>query len=84
MPSHEHSKFASLMKSRAALVALATFVVLALAGTTYGYAALSTSVTLSVDGDSREVSALGGTVGEILESEGIEIGEHDLVAPSVD
>ncbi|MGH3306913.1 MAG: transglycosylase family protein [Nocardioides sp.] len=59
-------------------------VIVALAGTTAGYAALSKSVTVSLDGQPREVSAMGGTVGDVLSSEGIEVGKHDIVAPSVD
>ena len=66
--SNEHSK--SLIsrltppwaKSRAALVTLATVAVLAVAGTTFGYAALSKSVTLSLDGKTEQVTAMGGTV----------------------
>ena len=41
------------------MVALATVVVLAVAGTTYGYASLSKSVTLSLDGTAQTVSATG-------------------------
>ena len=93
MPFNEHSpteqspqqsRFAALIRSKGALVALATVVVLALAGTTVGYAAMSKTVTLSLDGSPQEVTAMGGTVGEILESEGIEVGKHDIVAPGVD
>ena len=47
-----------------------TAVILALAGTTYGYAALSNSVTLSLDGEEQEVTAMGDTVGDILDAEG--------------
>ncbi|HEU5454161.1 MAG TPA: transglycosylase family protein [Nocardioides sp.] len=61
-----------------------TAVIVALAGTTAGYAALSKSVTVSLDGQPREVTAMGGTVGDVLSSEGIEVGKHDIVAPSVD
>ena len=86
MPFIEHtkSKLPAVVKSRAVLVTLATAVILALAGTTYGYTALSNSVTLSLDGKDHEVTAMGETVGDILEAEGIEVGEHDMVAPSVD
>jgi uncharacterized protein YabE (DUF348 family) len=80
----EHTKFASLTKSRAALVALTTTVVLAVAGTTWGYSALNRDVTLSLDGSSQQVSTMGGTVAEVLEAEGIELGERDLVAPGLD
>ena len=71
-------------KSRAALVALATVAVLAVAGTTFGYAALSKSVTLSLDGRTEQVTAMGDTVGDVLDSEGIEVGPHDIVAPGLD
>ena len=84
MPFTKDTKFAALFKSRGALVALATLVILAVAGTTWGYASLSTSVTLSLDGQSKEVTSMGGTVADVLESEGIELGEHDLVVPSPD
>ena len=84
MPSNEHSKVAALLRSRGVLIGLVTAVILALAGTTVGYAALSKSVTVSLDGQPREVTAMGGTVGDVLSSEGIEVDKHDIVAPSVD
>ncbi|MBD8870670.1 transglycosylase family protein [Nocardioides sp. MJB4] len=49
-----------------------------------GYAALNKEVTLSVDGEARTVNALGSTVGEVLESEDIEVDERDVVAPGLD
>ncbi|MGZ8743804.1 MAG: ubiquitin-like domain-containing protein, partial [Nocardioides sp.] len=84
MPFTKDTKFAALFKSRGALVALATVVILAVAGTTWGYSSLSTTVTLSLDGESKEVTAMGDTVADVLEEEGIEVGEHDIVAPSPD
>ena len=88
MPSNEHSKLAHLTRrltqSRALMIGLATVVVLAVAGTTAGYAALNKSVTLSLDGTSQNVTAIGGTVGDVLDSEGITLGEHDVVAPGLD
>ena len=66
------------------LVALIAVVALAVAGTTYGYAAMSKHVTLSLDGKSDQVSAMGSTVGDVLDSEGITIGDHDRVAPALD
>jgi len=84
VPSNEHSKLAALFRSRGVLIGLVTAVIVALAGTTAGYAALSKSVTVSLDGQPREVTAMGGTVGDVLSSEGIEVGKHDIVAPSVD
>ncbi|SDD98689.1 Uncharacterized conserved protein YabE, contains G5 and tandem DUF348 domains [Nocardioides lianchengensis] len=65
-------------------MALSSVVVLAVAGSALGYRALSTTVVVSVDGKDREVRAMGGTVEDVLESEGIEVGSHDLVAPGLD
>jgi uncharacterized protein YabE (DUF348 family) len=75
---------ARLFLSKTALIALGAVAVLAVAGATVGYSALSTKVTVSLDGEPREVSAMGDTVGEVLESEDIEVGEHDIVAPGLD
>jgi uncharacterized protein YabE (DUF348 family) len=77
------STLTTLARSRAVLVGLITTVVLAVAGTTLGYAALAGTVTLTVDGETREVRA-DGTVADVLEAEGIELGSRDLVAPQPD
>jgi uncharacterized protein YabE (DUF348 family) len=77
-------KIAQLGNSRAALIILVTIVVVAVAGTTFGYAQMSKSVTLSLDGQAQQVHALGSTVGDVLASEGIDVSAHDVVAPSVD
>jgi uncharacterized protein YabE (DUF348 family) len=73
-----------LARSRPLMIALAGVVVLAVAGSTWGYSALSKTVTLSLDGRSQEVTAFGGTVGDVLKSEGIEVSDRDVVAPSLD
>jgi len=78
------STLARLIHSKAVLVGLTTAVILALAGTTYGYNAMNNSVTVSLDGEPREVTVMGDTVGDVLDAEGIEIGEHDQVLPSLD
>jgi uncharacterized protein YabE (DUF348 family) len=78
------SSLHGLVHSKAVLVALVTTVVLALAGTTYGYTTMSNTVTLSLDGREREVVVMGDTVGAVLESEGIDLGEHDQVFPGPD
>jgi resuscitation-promoting factor RpfB len=57
---------------------------LALAGTTFGYANLNKSITLSVDGQTSEVRTSADTVGALLRSRGIEVNGHDVVAPNVD
>ncbi len=70
--------------SRTALFTLVAVVALALAGTTFGYAKMNKTVTLSLDGQAQQVSALGTTVGDILDAQGIEVSSHDVIAPSVD
>ena len=71
----------TLARSRAVMVGLIATVVLAVAGTTLGYSALAGTVTLTVDGETREVRASGETVADVLAEEGIELGSRDLVAP---
>jgi uncharacterized protein YabE (DUF348 family) len=65
-------------------VTLVAVIVAAVAGTTVGYAALSKDVTLTLDGRTTHVSAIGDTVGDVLASEGIDVTDKDLVAPAVD
>ena len=87
MPSNEHSPLARLTGrlggSRRILAALTVVALLAVAGTTYGYSALTTSVAVSVDGETREVTSFGNTVGEVLAAEGIEVQDRDIVAPAM-
>jgi len=78
------SSIALLSKSRIALVALVAAVAAALVATTVGYAAMNKTVTLSVDGEAEQVSTMGGTVGDVLEAEGIDVGQRDVVAPGPD
>ncbi|MFT4167324.1 MAG: ubiquitin-like domain-containing protein [Microlunatus sp.] len=65
-------------------VAAAGVTALAVAGTTFAYAALNNDVTLAVDGQTQEVSTMSDTVGEVLASQDITVGEHDVVAPNLD
>ncbi|HET6625676.1 MAG TPA: transglycosylase family protein [Nocardioidaceae bacterium] len=78
------SKLALLAKSKTALAVMVSAVVMALVATTVGYAAMNKTVTLSVDGDATEISTMGKTVGDVLESEGISVDDHDVVAPGLD
>ena len=85
MPDNEHTTWLrKATTSRPLMIALATVVVLAVAGTTWGYSALSKTVTLTLDGKSEEVTAFGGTVGDVLAAQGVEVGAKDKVLPSVD
>ena len=78
------NRIAQLVSSRLLLTGLVAVVALAVVGSVLGYSALSKSVTLTLDGEAREVSALGDTVGDLLAAQGIEVGDHDLVAPGLD
>ena len=49
-----------------------------------GVVVMDKSVALSVDGETSTVHAFGGTVGDVLDKQGINIGTHDVVTPSVD
>ncbi|HWM75758.1 MAG TPA: transglycosylase family protein [Nocardioides sp.] len=73
-----------LFLSKTVLIALGVVALLAVAGTTVGYATLSTNVTVSLDGEDREVRVMGDTVEEVLESQDIEVDAHDIVAPGLD
>jgi resuscitation-promoting factor RpfB len=59
-------------------------VTLSVAAATFGYVILDKDVQLSVDGSASDVSTMAGTVQELLQSKGIEVGEHDVVAPAPD
>lgn len=54
---------------------------LSVAGATFAYAVTGKDVQLTVDGSRREVSTVAGTVGQLLDRQGIQIGPHDVVAP---
>ena len=75
---------AHLTKSKAALATTAGAVLVSVLATGVGYAAMSKTVTLSVDGKSEEVRVLGTTVRDVLESQDISVGERDVVAPGLD
>lgn len=63
---------------------MAAVAAIAVGGATVGYASMSNDVTLSLDGETQDVSVTGDTVGDVLAAEGIDLGPHDRVAPSVD
>ena len=48
-----------------------------------GYRGLDSSVRLTVDGQTRELTSSADTVGDVLAAEGIEVGPHDVVAPDL-
>ena len=56
---------------------------LALAGG-LGYATLDKKVTVSVDGAAKDINTFSGTVGDVLEDQGVKVSERDVVAPALD
>ena len=78
------AQLTNLSRNKTLLVGLVAAIVLALVGTTAAYAAMSKTVTLSVDGKEQKVRTFGDNVGDVLASKGIEPGDHDSVVPGVD
>jgi len=74
----------ALLTSKKAILVLVAAIVASVAVTGIGYAALTKKVTLSLDGKAQTVRSMGGTVGDVLEGEGIKVSEHDVVAPDLD
>ncbi len=77
------STLALLTRSKAALAVMVGAVVLAVSATGVGYAAMSKTVTLSIDGKTQQVHTFGDKVGDVLKSEDVSVGDHDVVAPGV-
>jgi len=72
------------VRKRIALIGVNLAIVFAVVGGTIAYASMSKTVTLSIDGQSREVKTFADDVEGLLEDEDIDIGEHDVVAPDLD
>lgn len=49
-----------------------------------GVVVMDKSVALSVDGETSTVHSFGGTVADVLDKQGIELGAHDVVTPSAE
>src|SRR4051794_26415062 len=77
-------KLARVINSKAAVVGAALVALAAVIGTTVGYAAMGAHVTLDVDGAVEHVTVTCGTVGAVLQDQGISLRPHDEVAPAVD
>ena len=71
-----------ITRSKAVLGGLTGAVVVAVAATGVGYAAMSKTVTVSVDGHTHQVRTFGDSVGDVLADQHIRLGSHDVVAPS--
>ena len=64
-------------------VALAVYagVLIGMAGTTTAFASLDKTVTITVDGQSRQVRTFARDVGGLLARQHLKVGPHDVVAP---
>jgi uncharacterized protein YabE (DUF348 family) len=67
---------------RSLQLSLFAVVLVGLIGGTLAFFLAQKSVTLTIDGQTREVGTYAGTVGEVLEEEGLELAAHDVVLPS--
>jgi uncharacterized protein YabE (DUF348 family) len=67
-------------KKTIAVVTVAGVAAVAAAGA--GYASMSKTVTLSIDGTPQQVRTFGDSVADVLESQDVALGAHDVVAPS--
>jgi resuscitation-promoting factor RpfB len=83
-PLRTLSRFSQSKKSGPVLIGLVAVAALSVGGVTWGYHASQTHVTLVVDGQPRQVTLRGDTVADVLSSQGITLGAHDQVAPSLD
>jgi resuscitation-promoting factor RpfB len=63
-------------------LSLFALVLLGLVGGSFAYFVAQKSVTLTIDGQSREVSTYAATAGEILADEGLSPAAHDVVLPA--
>lgn len=70
------------MRTRFALIGTTIVIALAVIAGGLAYVALGKTVTLLVDGQATTLRTFAGEVGDVLESEGVEVGEHDVVAPA--
>jgi resuscitation-promoting factor RpfB len=73
----------SIVISRSVRRVAQAAVVTTLVAGAVGVSQFDKSVNLSVDGKASSVHAFGGTVADVLEKQDINIGEHDVVVPSV-
>ena len=72
-----------LGRNKRITLALAGASLAALAITAVGYQSLTTPITLVVDGHAQSLRTFDDTVGSVLKSQGITVGPHDAVVPSL-
>lgn len=72
------------LKNRKVQIAAQAVVITGLVGGTGAVLTMNKPVTLEVNGKAEEIRTFGGTVGEILDSQNIDIEKRDQVKPGVD
>jgi len=72
-----------LGRNKRITLALAAASLTALAVTAVGYQSMTTPITLVVDGHAQSLRTFDDTVGGVLKSQGITVGPHDAVVPSL-
>jgi uncharacterized protein YabE (DUF348 family) len=72
-----------LGRNKRITIALAGASLAALAVTAVGYQSMTTPITLVVDGHTQSLRTFDDTVGGVLKSQGITVGAHDAVVPSL-
>jgi uncharacterized protein YabE (DUF348 family) len=81
-PAEGPTRRSGVRRKALLVAAAATIGLLAVGGGTA--ASLAKSVTITVDGEQREVTTLAASVEGALSSAGLQAGEHDVVAPAPD
>ena len=69
---------------RSLQLGLFALVLIGLVGGALAFVLVQKSVALTVDGQTREVATYAGTVGEVLEEQGLTLASHDVVLPAAD
>lgn len=69
---------------RSLKLSLFALVLVGLLGGSFAYVLAQKSVTLTVDGESREVDTYASTAGELLSDEGLQVSADDVVLPGTD
>jgi resuscitation-promoting factor RpfB len=69
---------------RSLQLTLFAVVLVGLVGGCFAYFVAQKSITLTVDGQAREVNTYADTVGQVLADEGLEPAAHDVLLPSAD
>nr|WP_281281408.1 G5 and 3D domain-containing protein [Pseudalkalibacillus caeni] len=84
MGMHSNMKGLSGFNGKKLFMTILGLVVLGLISSFTIYELTKSSITLVLDGEEQQVKSHADTVQQVLEENGVKIGEHDLVAPSKD